>query len=602
MPASSLRSSLLGLFALLAAPALALAAIPAPAPAPLAELPAIRPVSDCASLAALDLSDIGGAGSHISSAKLATEKDHEVCAVQGNLAPSIGFQVQLPTQGWTQRYLQVGCGGLCGRISLQAGAAQGCEPLNAGAFVVAGSDMGHSGEDDSWGADPQKRADFAHRGVHLTALAAKKLIQAFYGQPQAYAYFTGCSDGGREALMEAQRYPGDFNGIIAGAAALNFQVQNSVYHAWQTRANTGADGQAILVAGRLPLLHEAVLKACDGLDGQVDRLISDPRACHFDPAVLQCANGEAGQDCLSAAEVGAVRRLYDGPRDPVSGQRLTIGGPQYASELAWAGVFVPNAADQPIFSGRIALQAIQGVSLPLGQGQDISLEQVSFDKAWFDRLRSLHALYDASNPDLSAYAKRGGKLIIWHGWADPHISPLNSIAYHEALERQLGSKRVASFERLYLLPGVHHCNGGEGPDQLDLLTPMMSWVERDQAPQAIIATQAKAQGPGEFGAPEGRPALPPPGADGKLPGPPPGLDGQHAGPPPGMQPLPQSPADAANAGRSRPLYPYPYVAVYQGHGDIREASSYRRGQPQVTTPTPNWLGQDFFLPYSFLER
>lgn len=546
----------------------------------IATLPVVPATQTCAALQTQDLTALGGAGSHITSARETTDNGISHCVVEGTLAPSIGFRVSLPTRTWTQRYLQVGCGGLCGNIATQIGAAQGCVPLDSGGFVTAATDMGHEGNSSAFGQDPQKRVDFAYRSQHLTALVAKQLIKAFYGQPQQYAYFNGCSDGGREALMEAQRYPEDFDGIIAGAAALNFQVQNALYHAWQARANEGADGKAILVASRLNLLHEAVLAQCDAQDGQVDRLISDPRSCHFDPASLQCKAGQAPDTCLTAAEVGAVRKLYDGPRDPATGQRLTIGGPQPGSELAWAGVFVPMSADQPIFSQKIALDALQNVSFASNPTRTLTLADARFDTATFEHLRTLHPLYDATNPDLSAFAQRGGKLIIWHGWADPHISPLNSLAYHQALRKQMGEARSEAFERLYLLPGVHHCSGGEGPSQLDLLTPMMSWVERQQAPEMILTTQAtpKAQG---FGAP----MAPPPGAP----------KGQR--PPMGPMSLPATAADQANAGRTRPLYPFPYVAVYNGSGDPRLAASYHRGGPIDSTPTPAWVGADFFTPY-----
>ncbi|WP_277961210.1 tannase/feruloyl esterase family alpha/beta hydrolase [Pseudomonas sp. RIT-To-2] len=544
----------------------------------IATLPVVQPTQTCAALKTQDLTALGGAGSHIDSASEATANGAASCVVEGTLAPSIRFRVALPVHTWTQRYLQIGCGGLCGNISNQVGAAQGCAPLNAGGFVIAATDMGHEGNSSEFGKDRQKRVDFAYRSQHLTAQVAKQLIQAYYGQPQAYAYFSGCSDGGREALMEAQRYPDDFNGIIAGAAALNFQVQNALYHAWQAKANEGPDGKAILLASRLPLLHDAVLKQCDALDGQVDRLVSDPRACHFDPAVLQCKAGEDPGQCLTAAEVGAVRKLYDGPHDPASGQRMIIGGPQPGSELAWAGVFVPMSADQPIFSQKIALDALQNVSFEPNPTTELTLADARFDSATFARLRTLHPLYDATNPDLSAFADKGGKLIIWHGWADPHISPLNSLAYHQALIKQMGQARTEAFERLYLLPGVHHCSGGEGPSELDLLTPMMSWVERQQAPDAIIATQADSHS--SFGAP-----MAPPAGD---------LKGKR--PPMGMMGLPPSAADQANAGRTRPVYPWPYTAAYNGKGDPRLAASYQRGGPQDTSPTPAWLGADFFTP------
>src|SRR5690349_6285435 len=218
-------------------------------------LPVVKPTHACSDLVSVDLGAVAGPGSRLISAMEISAHGIPVCAVEGVLYPSIGFKVILPTQSWTQRYLQVGCGGFCGNISLVAGAAKGCLPWQAGAFVVASTDMGHQGIGAQFGSDPQKRVDFAYRAVHLTAIAAKRLIRAFYDRSEAYAYFSGCSDGGREALVEAQRYPTDFNGILAGAPAMNFQVQNGVFHAWEAWSNRTAKGKAILIARRLPVLH-----------------------------------------------------------------------------------------------------------------------------------------------------------------------------------------------------------------------------------------------------------------------------------------------------------------------------------------------------------
>jgi hypothetical protein len=530
--------------------------------APLSGAPAtpalVDPLRACSDLLGVDLVDVGGAGSRITSAARASNRGVAVCAVEGVLAPSIGFKALLPLQAWTGRYLQVGCGGLCGRVSLEVGAADGCAPLEAGGFAIASTDMGHQGMGGEFGQDPHKREDFAHRGVHLTAIASKRLLRALYGRDAAHAYFTGCSDGGREALVEAQRHPEDFDGIVAGAPAMNFQVQNSLYHAWQARSNTGADGGAILSASRLPLLHRGVLDQCDGLDGQQDGVIVDPRACRFDPGALLCRSDppEGAADCLTAAEVEAARRLYDGPRDAATGERLTIGGPQPGSELAWAGVFVPRAADQPIFSAKIALDALRNLVFESNPSAGFSLNDVRFDRATFDRLRPLHPLYDATDPDLSAFAAKGGKLILWHGWADPHISPINTIAYHEAVERSIGKQRTQTFERLYLLPGVYHCSGGEGPSLVDLLTPVIDWVERGVAPDTVIARSPRL---GQVDA-------------------------------------------AAAVERSRPVYPYPSVARYRGKGDPNEASSYVRAAPLVSAETPAWAGSDFYRPFPRRQR
>ncbi|MFV3386738.1 tannase/feruloyl esterase family alpha/beta hydrolase [Pseudomonas sp. NY15364] len=565
-----------------------LASITASASTP-EQLDAITPVRSCESLTAIDLTGIAGTGSKLTQAISTNQEGKKQCVVEGHLSPSITFNLILPEQGWTQRYLQVGCGGLCGRIGLQVGAADGCAPLNAGEFAMAGTDMGHQDQDGSFGHDQQKRADFAHRAVHLTALASVAVIKAFYGRAPAYRYFTGCSDGGREALVEAQRYPEDFDGIIAGAAALNFQVQNGFYHAWQARANTGEDGKAILVASRLPLLHQAVLKQCDGLDGLEDGLLSDPRACHFDPQELQCKDGQQAETCLSADEVKAAKQLYDGPRDPNTNERLTAGGPQPGSELGWAGVFVPHDRDQPIFSKMIALQALRNLIFDPAPGPDFSLDDLRFEAKTFDLLRARHPLFDATNPDVSAFAATGGKLIIWHGWSDPHISPINSIAYYEAMKAQLGETRTNDFSRLYLLPGVYHCSGGEGPAELDLLTPMMAWVEQGAVPDAIVTRQAPPRDrPNGFGAPLGTPD-----AAGK---PHFGASGER----PPMMPMggPQdTPGSNLNIGRTRPVYPYPLVAAYNGQGDPQKAENYRSSAPLVVTQPVQWRGTDFFEPY-----
>ncbi|RMV78624.1 Tannase [Pseudomonas caricapapayae] len=539
----------------------------------IARLAVVKPVGACSALADVDLNDIGGQGSRVLTASESSRDGVAVCAVEGRLAPEIGFRLELPTAAWQQRYLQVGCGGLCGNINSTVRAADGCTPLYTGAFAVASTDMGHRAADNHFGDDPQKRADFAHRGVHLTALASKKLIMAFYGRKAEYAYFSGCSDGGREALIEAQRYPEDFDGIIAGAPALNFQVQKTLYHGWMARSNRGSDGKPILLASRLPLLHKAVLDQCDVLDGQIDGLIADPRICHFDPAVLQCKASADNANCLSAEEVATVRRFYEGPKDAVSGARLTMGGPQPGSELAWAGVFVPVSADQTVYSETAAREAIGNVVFEKNPGADFDLNALNFDKKTFDQLRPLHTLYDATNPDLSRFASRGGKLILWHGWSDPNISPLNTLAYHEAVEAQMGKSRTEAFSRLYMLPGVYHCGGGEGPSLIDLLTPIMTWVEKSQAPDAIVTRQAGPEKAGNRQRPL-REALP----------------------------ASMVKENVGNRGRTRMVFPYPFMAEYDHKGYSKNANSYQRAQPLTTDKTPQWMGSDFFRPYAPLER
>lgn len=539
------------------------------------------PKGGCAQLTQVDVVAIGGPGSRITRASETTDAQGQaVCAVDGTLAPTITFRVELPLRTWTGRYLQTGCGGLCGNLSLRIGAADGCSLVRAGGFVVASTDMGHQGMSAEFGRDPQKRADFAYRGVHLTAVAAKALIRAFYGQAARHAYFSGCSDGGREALIEAQRYPEDFDGIIAGAPAMVFSVQNSLFHAWQARSNTDAKGRPILIAARLPILHDAVLAACDKRDGQADGLIVMPGECRFDPRSIVCKPGEVPDRCLTAAEADTARKFYEGPRDPQTGARLTQGGPAYGSELQWAGVYVPHGVDQPIFSTSIAEGSM--ADLIFTDGKPARVADVNFDEATLQRTRARHALFDATNPDLSAFARRGGKLLLFHGWADPHISPLNTIAYHEAVQRQMGVDATRAFERLYLLPGMGHCSGGEGPSEFDLLTPLIAWVEGRRAPDAIVTSTPRAEERSLFGLPgggAGRDGPPPAGA--RLP------------------PLPQ--ASPAPVARSRPVYPYPHVAAYRGTGDPLRAENYVRGDA-APVPVPKWAGSDLFAPYEGVTR
>lgn len=541
-----------------------------------ANLGAKAAIKKCADLASIDLTDIGGAGSKITSTKEINNEGNQFCEAEGTLAPSIGFKVLLPVASWTQRYLQVGCGGLCGRIELEVGAADGCVPVSAGGFVIASTDMGHQGMAPDFGRDPQKRVDFAYRGVHLTALASKKLIKAFYGQAESYSYFTGCSDGGREAIMEAQRYPNDFNGIVAGAPAMLFQFQNSLHHGWLASSNTGPDGKPVVTASRLPLLHKAVVAACDGLDGQIDGLLSDPRLCHFDPKTIQCAaDSKDASACLAPPEVATISKFYEGPRDPATGEHLTVGDTQYGSELAWAGVFVPESADKPIFSTIIAMGALQNLIFEQDPPRNYALVDLKFEKATVELLKARHPLFDATNPDLKAFQSAGGKLILWHGWADQHISPLTTVAYHEAIMKQMGKEEAAKFQRLYLLPGVYHCGKGEGPSSMDLLTPMINWVESGKAPEEIIT-----QTPQDKGSNFGQPTAEKPGQKQEAPT------------------KEQVKQEATGSKVSRPVYPYPAVAKYAGSGDRNDAANYVKGEPLYLEPTPAWAGQDFFKPYA----
>lgn len=519
-------------------------------------LAVVAPVGSCAGLAAVDLSDIGGAGSTITTATEGAVSvngtDVRFCTVEGKLAPAVGFRVRLPVTGWTQRSLDIGCGGLCGSVSAAAAPGQSydCPLVQQGGFVLAATDMGHSGAEADWAKDPQRRIDFAYRGVHITRLAAKKLTRAYYGQAEKYSYFVGCSDGGREALMAAQRYPTDYNGIVAGAPAFLFNVQNSLHHGWLARSNRDnglSTGNVVLYPAKAAVLHKAVVAACDALDGQADGLLADPRLCTFDPATIQCPNGVTDTSaCLTSTEVITAGKFYDGPRDPSSNRRILVGGPQYGSELNWAGVFVPS---NDTITNRVGSDNfVDGARYVIfDENPPPTIDELQFTEAFYPKLRVRHALNDATNPDLSAFQGAGGKLILWHGWADQHISPIGTIAYYEAMQKTMGQPALDVFMRFYLAPGVAHCGGGEGMPNMDLVTAMVDWAEQGIVPDAIATYRTDAAG---------------------------------------------------TATASRPMYPYPALAGYGGSGDANAAASYVRSPALYAAPTPDWAGIDMFTPYA----
>lgn len=530
-------------------------------------LAVVKPAVDCSKLAALDITDIGGAGSSITSATVTTATINgasvSFCAVKGTLAPSNTFEVALPVNTWTQRFAELGCGGLCGNLNdptkqTSFSFSYTCPLVQQGGFVTAATDMGHSGQSSAWTTDPQKQADFAYRGQHITTLTAKKLIQAYYGQAQKYSYFVGCSDGGREGLMAAQRYPSDYNGIVVGAPAAHFQIQNSLYHGWSVESNstTGTSaGKAVLYADKALVLHKAVVAACGGQAGVPDGLLADPRTCHFDPASIQCgASASDTSSCLTAAEVATATKIYTGPTDANTGVKMLAGSPQYGSEANWVGVEVPTtnstAAAVPVtslFSYTIVTGAYNLIFT--GSPTMPNIDTFGYRDASFyaNYLQANHPLNDATSPDLSAFKQTGGKLILWHGWADQHISPLFTIAYYQALKSTMGESAADEFARLYVVPGVAHCGGGEGFPNIDLVSQITGWVEQGTAPNAVTTYQT----------------------------------------------------DASNVvTASRPVYPYPAVAKYTGTGDWHSSANYTQGAPLYNDVAPAWAGASFYTSYS----
>ncbi|OWZ15299.1 hypothetical protein PHMEG_00011090 [Phytophthora megakarya] len=543
----------------------------------------VEPVAACSDLLAVDLIAIGGSGSNVTAAEESDSDGITYCSVTGSFASSAQWQVMLPVANWTQRYMQVGCGGLCGNINIQPGAADGSVEVSNGEFALASSDMA-GGSDGEFGLNEDRRVAFAYLAVHQTAETAKKLIKAYYGQEAAYSYFNGCSDGGREAVMEAIRYPNDFDGIIAGAPAMLFTFQNSFHHGWLSVSNTDDDGNRVVIADRVSILHDAVVKACDSLDGIEDGLLSDPRLCKFDPSTIECAaDATDNSTCLTSAEVATVTKFYNGPTD--SGKYLTVGEEQYGSELAWSGVFVSDSYTGDIMSTNTALAAIKYLIFEDYPGDNYTLNDFDFSKTTIDLLRARHPLLDAVSSDLSKFHKAGGKLILWHGWADPHISARTTIAYHEALQKNMGKNALNEFERLYLLPGVYHCGNGEGPSAIDLVTPMLEWVESGTAPDAVETSTPTNTGDSDskFGqwAKSGS-----------------GAGGPPSGSAPKRNLAEVSASGSAATTVTRPVYPYPAVAKYKGSGDVNEAANFEKGGALYTKTTRTWLGEDFFKPYT----
>jgi hypothetical protein len=450
------------------------------------------------------------------------------CRVTGILRPSadseIRFEVWLPENDWNQRLLGVGNGGFAGSIGYTGLAGN----LRRG-FATAGSDAGHQaeGEDASWAFHhPEKITDFGWRAVHLTAQRAKDIVKAYYSHPANKAYFDSCSDGGREALMEAQRFPDDYDGILAGAPA----------NAWSRMLSSGlsisqstiGDPRAYISSLKLPAIQKDSLAACDTSDGVKDGFLSDPANCHFDPEVLLCKSADS-LDCLTQPQIDSLKTYYHGTSlfpgfamgdEEAWGSWIVGQGPGSGSGVQYAqNYFRYMVTDDPKWNMLTA---------------DTS---ASFKQATQKTAEAL----DSTNPDLSRFRARGGKLIMYHGWNDPAISPWNSIAYYQSVQKKMGDKETASFLELYMVPGMEHCVGGPGPaafGQLGIPTTggpkygifdaLVDWVEKDVPAKTVIGTKYSSDKKVEL---------------------------------------------------TRPLCPYPQLAKYKGTGDTNEAANFVCSQP-----------------------
>ena len=401
------------------------------------------------------------------------------CRIEGVLRPvagsRIGYRLWLPeSERWTGRLQMLGNGGYSSDMPLAAMEAA----LARGNAVVA-TDTGHNGDDPAFARDaPQAIVDWGWRAVHSTIVAAKALTTRFYSKPPTRSYFTGCSTGGHQAMMEAQRFPADFDGIVAGAPGAD-RVRLNAAFLWQFLANhrPGDDAHPILDAADLKLLQDQALRRCRSAGNAAGRWLVAPLSCRPDPQVLQCRPGETS-DCLSPEKVAAARRMYAGARDPATSKQLTF--PYLpGSETGWSSYWAdPRQPDQPARVGFWRWWAftpgwtwrIADIATTVMQAQ-----------------ARLSPVIDATNPDLSAFRNRGGKLLQYHGLADPVVSPLDTLHYRARVAQQLGSDRRAldRWYRLVLIPGMGHCGGGPVPGWRDLATSIEQWVEHGTAPERL---------------------------------------------------------------------------------------------------------------------
>ncbi len=420
------------------------------------------------------------------------------CRVEGVLRPTpdseIRFEVWMPETGWNHRLLGTGNGGFGGTI----GYGQMAGNLKRG-FATMGSDAGHQAEaeDASWAyRHPEKVVDFGWRAVHLMTERGKAMVAERYGEGARKSYFDACSDGGREALMEAQRFPGDYDGIFAGAPANDWTEMLTAGLVVGKRVD--GDPAAYISAMKLPAITRAVLAKCDAADGLKDGIVSDPRRCGFKPAEMLCKGGD-GLQCLTAPQVGALEAVYGGARDK-SG-RMIFPGLMPGDEVGtWKDWLVGNSPAPSAY--------VQGYFRYMVYEDPVwNSLTADVDAAERRAKERTGAAVDAVNPDLSKFTGRGGKLILYHGWNDPAISPLNTVGYYGRVESALGREKAAEAVRLYMVPGMGHCAGGPGPsafgqlgipttggDPFAMMSALEGWVEEGKAPGAVVATQYGAGG------------------------------------------------------------------------------------------------------------
>jgi feruloyl esterase len=451
------------------------------------------------------------------------------CRVTATLSPasdsSIKIEVWLPETTWNGRFLGTGGGGFQGAITytelvsgIQSGFAatntdlgtgiSGCNPLFCGSNGNMGNQLAiEFGDpaDPSTGlfGHPERIKDFGYRAIHLMTVRGKEIADAFYRERSKKAYFSGCSTGGQNALMEAQRFPEDYDGILAGAPAFNrTHLHMAALSIWQ---DAHASPSRFIQTGQMSLINKAVLAQCVGQDGGVktDQFLTDPRGCHFDPRVLQCKGGNAPPACLTADQVTTIQKYYTGTVDPVNGQVISVGAERgnETDDVNALGLALSERLPEPAFDGLFYWVFGPKFGYPSNPHSFANFDFHHDADTVDDQLASV---LNATSTDLGAFREHGGKLVMYHGWADPLISSQNSINYFNALLEngahglqqarfESGTdptlRKTQSYARLFMAPGMYHCSGGPGPNTFDALTPLVNWVEKGDAPDKIVATK-----------------------------------------------------------------------------------------------------------------
>lgn len=397
------------------------------------------------------------------------------CRVAATLKPSsdsdIKVEVWLPASGWNGKFEAEGNGGWAGVVSIPQMAAA----LRRG-YATASTDTGHVGGTGSFAlGHPEKLADFGYRAVHEMTVKAKAIVNAYYGNAPKLSYWNGCSSGGREGLKEAQKFPADFDGIIAGAPA-NYWTHLVTQSIWIGQA-VHQEEASFIPQTKYKLIHDAALEACDARDAVKDGVIENPAQCKFDPAVLQCKAGDAVA-CLTSAQVEAARKIYAPATNPRT-REVIFPGLMPGSEMGWTGL----AGPQPL---SIATDHFKYVVF---NDPNWDFKKLNFDSDVGLADKVDNGLINATDTNLKAFFGHGGKIIQYHGWNDQLISPLNSINYYQSVEKAMGGAgKVKQSYRLFMAPGMNHCAGGDGPSSFDAVKALEEWVEKGQAPERIIAS------------------------------------------------------------------------------------------------------------------